>query len=418
MAEEEEVLDLGPRRRPGALRFLVVLGLVAAVGGYLVVRDQDDDPASLHTAPTRALSTAPPTIVPPPDLTADRPPWPRRAGACGGTSFLPLVSSRPLSGRTGIRAVVGDRLATVDVDTGAVHAAAGLPPGRYASEVASTAQGTYALLRPCGAQLVGAEARLVRLDRHGAVRAIARGPYDYLLSGGNHPWAVVSTESADRAWLDPLDGSRRRLLPAGFAPVGAQADVIVGTVSRPGTEPDPSFVIGVYDPRGGEIRLLAGPATSVALSHGLLLWTGLGCTSACRLHVHDLATGRDTTTRRPVHGIASAWAAAVSANGRTAALVRPRSKPAKYDMEHPGNPNEIVTVDLVSGRSRPVPDLAMWSKSSPGLAFSADSRWLLISLDEGSGVRLLLWKPGLAQPLESPARLTARVAYSPTITTF
>jgi hypothetical protein len=84
-------------------------------------------------------------------------------------------------------------------------------------------------------------------------------------------------------------------------------------------------------------------------------------------------------------------------------------------MGHPGNPNEIVTVDLVSGAVHPVPGVLLWPKSAPGLAFSADSRWLVIALDEGTGVRLLLWRPGLGRPQESAARIPGRVAYSPVV---
>jgi hypothetical protein len=419
MSDEEEVLELGARRRPAGMRILLVLVLVAAAAGYLVARNGGGGsrdhagptprpPASTAPSPTAESSTA----IPNPPI---RPPWPRRDAACGGTTFLPLVSAHALDRRTGIRVLVGDRLTTVDVDTGEVQPAAGLPPGEFASQVVDTSSGTYALLRRCD-QNIDSPARLVRLDRTGTVHTVARGKYDYLLSGGNHVWAEHWNDVNDRVSLEPLDGGRTVRMPAAFGPVGAYGNLIVGTVNQPSADPDSPFTIRVIDPTSGDVRLNLGPARSIALSGGSIVWTTPGCT-ACRVHVHDLMSGRDTVTRRPVARVASAWAAVVSPDRRAAAFVRQRAKPVRYDMEHPGNPNEIVIVDLASGATHTVPDLALWSKSSPGLAFSADSRWLVISLDEGSGVSLLVWKPGLREPLQSPAQLTAKVAYSPTVKT-
>jgi hypothetical protein len=39
--------------------------------------------------------------------------------------------------------------------------------------------------------------------------------------------------------------------------------------------------------------------------------------------------------------------------------------------------------------------------SSPGMAFSADGRWLMIALNAGQKIRLLAWRSGLAHPYES-----------------
>lgn len=424
MSEEDEVLELGARRRPTALRLLLVLVLIAGAG-YLIVRKggggSNDHAGPTPTAPaSSAPTTAPPTTAPSPQPSTVapvpplRPPWPRRDAACGGTTFLPLVSARALDRRTGVRVLVGDRLATVDVDSGDVRPAAGLAPDVYASQVVETASGTYALLRPCDQDIESA-ARVVRVDRTGALHTVARGVYDYLLPGGDRLWAEHWSSSGDRVRLEPVDGGRAVRLPAHFGPIAAFGDLVVGMVSRPDADPNAPSPIRVIDLASGDVRLRLGPAGSIAVSAGLIVWTPPGCRT-CRLHVHDLTTGRDTVTRRPVPRAASSWAAVVSPDRLTVAFVRQRATPARYDMEHPGNPNEIVTVDLASGVTHTVPDLALWSKSMPGFAFSPDSRWLIISLDEGTGVRLLVWKPGLRTPLESPARLRSKVAYAPTVT--
>jgi WD40-like Beta Propeller Repeat len=122
-----------------------------------------------------------------------------------------------------------------------------------------------------------------------------------------------------------------------------------------------------------------------------------------------------TTTRAEIPSSGGLWDGVVSPDRRTVAMLRQRSRPARYDMGHPGNPNEIVTLDLRSGAPHAVPGVVLFAKAAPGLAFSSDGRWLVISLDEGTSVRLLLWRPGLAAPLQSPVHLTAKVAFAPSV---
>ncbi len=207
-----------------------------------------------------------------------------------------------------------------------------------------------------------------------------------------------------------------RRLPPNFTPLGAFADLIIGTVSAPGAEAGVSVTIRALDPATGDVKLDLGPASAVAVSHGLVVWAGSGCTS-CRIHSYDLATGARTVSRGPVAATQQLWSGLVSPDHHTLAFERQRSEPASYDLGHPGNPNEVVTVDLSSGAVRVVPGLLPWPKSFAGLDFSADSRWLLLGLDEGTDVRLLLWRPGLAVPLQSPAQLRTTVAFSPAVIT-
>jgi hypothetical protein len=327
---------------------------------------------------------------------------------------VPLVSAAPLRTRTGVRALVGDRLTTVDVDSGAVRAAPRLPDHLWAFGVGVTGSGTYALLGECGTGVDGQRTEVARVLADGTLRAVSRGNYDQLLAGGNHPWAVVDDPLGDRSRVDPLDGGRTLALPTGFGALGGFGESLVGTV--PGDDADTSFTIEVLDPRTGHVGVQLGPAVSVGMSHGVVLWTAPGCRTACRIYTYDLRSGQRATTVNPVPGVATVWSAVLSPDGDTVALVRERSDPGPYDPGHPGNPNELVTVDLRTGTLHQVPGLVLWSKSSPGVAFSPDSRWLVIGLDEGTDVRLLVWRPGLVGPLESPARLRYPVAYAPTVT--
>jgi len=411
MDGEEELLELGARRRVHPLlRALLVVAATAGAIVYVATRGggsarQRANPAPAPSSESRlVLRTSPPAPV--------LPPWPRRTGACDNTAFLPLVTARPLDRRTGVTALVSDRLVRVDADSGRTSRVAGLPAGRYATDIGTATDGTYALLHSCSA--TDELAQVVRIGRDGALHPVAHGEFSFLLSGGRHPWGVVIDQSGDREWLDPLDGRPGWVLPARIAPLGAFRDSVIATITKHPQDPHSDYIVVLLDPRTGRVERNLARASSVFYGHGRVVFIEPGC-RRCRLHTVDLATGRQAVTRRPVPGLALGWGVAVSPDGRSAVFIRAGSAPAPYDMEHPGTPNQIVTVDLRSGAVHPVPGVVLWSKSMPGLTFSADSRWLVIALDEGTGVRLLLWRPGLAEPRESPARITERVAYSPAV---
>jgi hypothetical protein len=402
----EELLDVGGRRRPVLVWVLVAVLVAGGLVTYLVTRSGGG---------SRAVpAVTPPATTPAASGTPGLPEWPHRAAACGGLSFLPIVASTPLAATTGIRAVVGDRLTTVDLDTGSVRAATGLPSRLFASQTVTTAAGTFATLAGCDEEL-GGMVSVVRIDRSGVLHTVARGRFDLLLGGGNHPWGLTADEVGRHQRLYPLDGGRPSTLPDDFSPIAAWRDQLVGSVQA-ADDSDAPFGIRLFDPRTGRLGLALGPATSMSVDGSTVLWTGANCYGSCVVHRYDLATGKSGVTRQPADRVVSVWGAIVSPDGRTAAFVRPRATPGPYDQQHPGNPNEIVTVDLDSGAVHVVPGLVLWSKSAPGLAYSADGRWLLLALDEGSSVRMLLWRPGLGRPLESRARVRSPVAYTPTVT--
>lgn len=361
---------------------------------------------------TPSATVLPPTATttyPPEPPSPSLPPWPQVDGACGSTAFLPIVSAAPLDEHTGIRAVVGDRLRTVDVDSGTVTSVAGLPRGQFAGELATAGDGRYALLTACQ-QATPAVATVVRLDASGA-RPVARGPYSDLLSGGDHVWGAIYPNDSGPILLDPLDGRPRLPLPNGFAPLAGSGDQIIGTMTVPGKGSDGPFLIRRLDPVTGRASVTLGPASSVAVSAGLVVWTGIHCVH-CPIRTYDLATGAQSLTRAVLPTSADLWSAVVSPDHRMLAFLEQRSTPARYDMDHPGNPNEIVVANLDTGAVQPVPGVTLWSKSFPGLAFSGDGRWLAITLDEGTSIRVLVWRPGLDRPLSSAARLDGKVAGS------
>ncbi|MGH9061705.1 MAG: hypothetical protein ACRDZY_19660, partial [Acidimicrobiales bacterium] len=304
-------------------------------------------------------------------------------------------------------------LSTVDVDSATVTPRADLPAGVYATELAAAGGSTYASLircRPGG----GATSTIVRLDAGGGLHTIARGSYSDLLSGGNHPWGVIYHDDGTTS-LDPLDGGAQVPVSAAFDPVAGYGNDIVGaaTVLSHSSSEGPQQV-QVIEPRSGKVVKVLGEALSMAVSRGVVLWTGATCPQdQCPLLAYDLAAGRRVPVTASLPKDSGLWAAVLSPDRRSLVYVRQQSGPSHYDMGHPGNPNEIAVVDLATGRTVAVPDVELWSKSSPGLAYSTDSHWLVMSFDAGSSVRLLLWEPGLEHALEPSVTVAGKVAFPP-----
>jgi hypothetical protein len=417
--EDEDVLEVGrPRRRNSALiRVLAVLAVAGLVAGYFLTRG-DHHGAPTAAGSTSAATTGPassaavvPTGSPPSQLAL--PPWPQADGACGNTAFLPLVTAAPLRQRTGLRLVVGDRLSAVDVDAGTVRPPRGLPAGSYATSVATAAGRTYALLVTCGATF-GDRATVVRIGGAGVVHTVAHGRYGALLGGGAHIWAVAWPGDGSTAVLDPLDGGRTVRLPHNFAPVAAHGELIVGETPDIATAGGSTQVVQLFDPSTGRTMRALGRASSIGVGAGMVIWAGTNC-GRCPVVSYDLATRTRTLLPFTVPGGLQLWSAVISPDRRFAALIRERSEPSQYNSDHPGNPNEVVLLDLRTGDVHPVPGLVLWTKSFPGMAFAPNSRWLVLALDEGSGLQLLVWHPGLPAPLASPTRVRGPVALSPSI---
>lgn len=422
MSDGEDVLDVGGRRRPVLTGVLAALVLVAGIGGYLAVHDRGGGSPDRVAAST-AGSPPPSTSVPQPSPTSPSspalPPWPQVDAACGNTTFVPIVSTEPLRARTGLRLLVGPRLYRVDVDAGRAEVAAGVPAGEFAGSVATTGSGTYAILSRCDASTFGSPVTVVRLPADGPAQVVARGPYAQLLAGGDHPWGVIwPAESAGPIRLDPLDGGRRLVLPKNFEPLAGYGALIVGQQYT--GNPDVAGMLEVIDPASGQVRVRLGRADSVTVGSGLVVWMAAGCRS-CRMYTYDLAGGVRTALPAVFPAQDGLWGGAISADGAWGAFLRQSPSPGPYDMGHPGNPNEIVVLNLRTGALRVVPGVLLWNKSSPGLDFSADGTWLVIALDEGSGTRLLVWRTagGGARdvPRDTLVRLPGKTALGASVTT-
>jgi hypothetical protein len=106
----------------------------------------------------------------------------------------------------------------------------------------------------------------------------------------------------------------------------------------------------------------------------------------------------------------------MSPDGQLLAFALQRAAPdPRYDPGHPLPPSDLAVLHLDSGQLQLVPGLELAPKSPAGYAFSADSRWLVIALNEGVRTRLLVWQPGSSKPMQSPAELPGKLATRPPI---
>jgi hypothetical protein len=327
-----------------------------------------------------------------------KPPWPTAPGACDSDVDLPIVSSIPPSGPTGITVLLGgNQLRTVDFDSGRVTAIsqARLRQGEYVVDF-QTALQTYVEVTTCGVD--GARALLIGVD--GTISNVALpGSVDSVLADGADAWGVVppSPPSADNTpgYLIALDGGRRVRLPANFYPFASVSGMILGSAGGTGA-------LLLVDAATGHVRGDLGKGELVAIGDGLVLWTA-GCDPSsdkpCTLYRRSVAGGTTSSYRLPRPGFAIG---VLSPNDRQVAfLLECTGQDPRYDIGHPIPPSDIAILHLDTGRLEIVPGIETPAKIPPSLAFSADGRWLLIALDAGSKIRLLAWRSGFARPYET-----------------
>lgn len=356
-------------------------------------------PNSTPTHPA-AAGTSAPTIATFPSVPAGGPPpWPTAPEACGGTAELPLVSSVPAREHTGLTLLVGgSRLQTVDFDTGRAEVLAQprLGPSEYVVRLVTGSQ-IHAVTATC---TTGA-AHVLGVSAAGAVHEIARsGRGGDVLVDGPKAWVVTDpAEQHDRGSLLPLAGGTRVRLPANFYPAGITDGVVVGSLD---SGPGPGSLL-LVDATTGRVRADVGKGLSVAVAHGVVVWTD-GCDVSvirpCTLHRRSVHGARTDSYRLPRPPGFSA--AALSPDGRLLAFaLERRGQDPRYEQGHPLPPADIAVLHLDTGTLEIVPGIELPAKTVLALAFSRDDRWLMIALDAGSRTRLLAWRSHLPHPYET-----------------
>ena len=395
VGDEEELLEFGRTPWPGRVRLAALAVAVLVVAALITIRVWPQSTHRPAVGPPATTAISPST----PQTTRATLPWPTAPGACNSDVDLPIVTSTPPSGHTGITVLLGgNQLRTVDFDSGRATAIsqARLRQGEYVVDF-PTASKTYVEVTTCGA----ARARTLRIDVDGTISNVALpGSVDTVLADGADAWGVVppSPPSADNTpgYLIALDGGRRIRLPTNFYPLASVSGVILGSAAGTGA-------LLLVDAATGHVRGDLGKGELVAVGDGLVLWT-IGCDPSsdkpCTLYRRSVAGGTTSSYRLPrPPGLPIG---VLSPNASQVGFVLERAgQDPRYDIGHPIPPTDIAILHLDTGRLGIVPGIEAPAKIPPSLAFSADGRWLLIALDAGSKTRLLAWRSGLAHPYET-----------------
>lgn len=364
---DEELLANSPR---GARPVRVVASVLAGAAIVTLI--------IVHVWPHARHGSA----APPPSST-----WPEAPGACGSTQ-VPFVSSTHPAERTGIRVVLGgDRLRTVDFDTGQWRDTPSVPLERH-EFVSAIEPGSVA-----AARCFPGDVRVLRVAA-GGTTAVAQGGVVWLSPAR----AVIDTT------VVPLGRGRAVRLPADFQPEALAGDVVVGQAL-------PGLVL--MDAATGRVYARLGEGAPVAADDRMVVWTGTceNPTNPCPVHRRMLATGATANyvvprSPRPLDG-------AISHDGRLLAFTLRRAQPdSRFVDEHPAPPADVAILHLDNGRVDVVPGVELPPQGHVTLAFAPDDRWLVIALNAGPRTRLLAWRPGLAHPYECQP-VPAKALYAP-----
>ena len=382
MDGDEELLDGGPRI-PRTVRVTAGLLAGAAIAALVVLHAW---PHARHGATTVQPA---PTLLPAPTVPRG-PTWPEASGVCGRTQ-IPFVSSTRPAERTGIRVVVGgDRLRTVDFDTGRWRVMPSLRLG-HDEFISAIEPGAVA-----AAQCLSGDAQVLRLASGGST-VVARGGVALL----GQRRAVIDTT------VVPLGRGRPVPMPTDFLPEAVAGNLVAG-------QGPPGLVL--VDAATGRIRTRVGEGATMAADDRMLVWTGTcdNPSNPCPVHRRMLATQATTnylTPRSP-----RALNGAISHDGtRVAFTLRRAQQDPRFAAEHPAPPADVAILHFETGEVDVVPGVELPPLGyGATLAFSPHDRWLVIALNAGSTTRLLAWRPGLARPYECPP-IPAKALYAPAL---
>jgi hypothetical protein len=371
---EEELLDSGPRL-PRPVRVTAGLLAGAAIAALVI----------LHAWPHPRHGAT--TVSPAPTVPAG-PTWPEASGVCGSTQ-VPFVSSTRPAESTRIRVVLGgDRLRTVDFDTGRWSDTPNLPLA-HDEFISAIEPGAVV-----AAQCLSGDAQVLRLANGGST-VVARGGLALLGEGR----AVMDST------VVPLGPGRPVRLPTDFQPEAVAGNLVAGQ-DAPG--------LALMDAATGRIRTRVGEGATVAADHRMLVWTGTceNPSNPCPMHRRMLATGATTNYLAPRSP--RALDGAISHDGRRLAFtLRRAQQDPRFVAEHPAPPADVAILHFDTGRVDLVPGVELPPLGyGATLAFSPDDKWLVIGLNAGSTTRLLAWRPGLAHPYECPP-IPAKALYAP-----
>ena len=410
MADLISAGDDEPPGRPPWLLPSAAVAVVAVVLGVVALQQHPSQPTG--EPPGRPSATAP---VSPSPVVVGAQPWPTAPGACGAEARLPLLSTEPLRERTGLTVLVGGAgLRRVSVDSGRVSR---LADGEV-TWLASSAVGRHAIRNRCSPRMTFQHGAVLAVGRNRATE-LSRAPADGLVSAPDTTWAFTfPTDPTRRPMvLRPVDGRPAVRLPLGFEASAATSSAFLGSLPI-GDEPGAGFELAaVSRARLTDVHRL-GRGFVAAATDAVTVISRSDCDETTSCVLTRLDAGGDLRDYRLPRGRTPTSGFVLSPDRSRLAFQLARVEPdPRYDSEHPGGPSDLVVLDLRTGQLDVVPGIELAPKASVGLAFGPDSRWLVVSVNEGRRTRLLVWRPGLPQPLVSPARLPGLVLYDAPVLT-
>jgi hypothetical protein len=413
-----DVLEDGSQRPPLPrwVRGTAAAVLVVAAGAYGVAEAGGGEPSP---GPSPSPSVSAPTAA----GASTAAPWRVRTGACGTQVRLPRSTARARPLRTGLRVLVGGaQLVHADVDTGTVTPVRGVPhpAASQVRRLAAVGDDVYVTLTPA-CEPPYRPAALLRLAGGTLPRRVdLRGPIDDVIAGAGRVWGVDHPAAlSQQVVLRSPDGATVRL-PAGIRPAGVTRSGVIGTTRTPTAATGSPGTILHVDPASGEASPLGLGRRLLAVGADFVLWREYGCDQphhACLLRRSGVPGGQDRGSFLLPAGRVLLSQAVLDAGGRFAAfaLARPEEDHVRVG-EHAGGPwTEIVVLDLDTGRLQAVPQLMLPPEGGAGLAFSADARWLVVSVTHGDHGHLYAWRRGGDQVLRSPVRLPGPLVSAPPV---
>jgi hypothetical protein len=381
--------------RAGRIALVVLAAIVLVLGGLRL--------SSVGGSPERNQPVAAPTPTAQPPVPA----WPTVTASCGQVQ-RPFVSSTPLHERTGVQVLLGgDRLVSVDIDSGAVADLGGPPlPAGWSVIQLRGGSTAYAVTASCAAN---SGRGLLRIQ-DGEVQPVPLPGLLSVLSDSSRAipgWALTSQpKPPHRSQLVSLSGQATVPLNLMYFPAALAGSAVVGD-EIPGDGAswgEPPLVIA-RDAATAKLRAVLGEGWLMTAAGDTVIWRD-SCyddtQTTCHVHYATLSQPRQVRSIALPPGRFPTAQAVASPDGKLIAFPLLRTS---ADASFPGgeSPANVAVADLSTGRVALVPGVQLPASPPPGLAFSADSRWLIIALNAGRQVRLLTWRPGLTTPQETAA---------------
>lgn len=417
----------GPRSKPrGLTGSRHVRWLAAALAGLVGAGVMATALTSEHAARRTATPNAPVARVP--VLQAAGKPWPTSPAACGSVRYLPLVDADPLlPGSTGQLPigrvqVGGQTVHTVDLDARSSIPAAGLALSslQFITQLVPGRDASYALVQTCDSTDTS---MVLRVGSDGSSRVLSSDRHvDSIFGDGRGGvWAaeVAAIPTDGPILLVRLPGPGAIRLPAGLKPIAISGNRLIGlTAGADGRRSDSSGTLVSYDLARRRLTGTIGPASSLTVDRGVLLWLERPCTATaeCVLWRYDLATGATSARsyQLPVQTLIDGGVLSPDGTELAFPLARLYEGPHIDDAGF-GPPDDIAVLHLDTGKWEKVGGLTLPPTELPGLAFTGRDGWLVIAANEGRRTELLLWRPGVPRLLRPDVRVSDLMLQTPPV---